>query len=137
MKTIEFQKDETIKNNVTVSVNGRLYTISNQSLAITVTDDKPVKVKIKNTHLSWWGSKKYTFEPKESIALQISEDRRATKRFRVLTISVIMFYLALMVIGCYFEGLSWFLVPQGFIVVYPFFIAINGKSLIIIEHEND
>ena len=124
MKTIEFQKNDSIKNNVTVSVNGRLYTISNQSLAITVTDDKPLKVKIRNT-FSYWGSKKYTFEPKDSMTLQISENRRLTKRYQAMTITAMVFFLALVVIACYFEKLSWFILAQSIIFsIYPVYVVI-------------
>jgi hypothetical protein len=131
MTTIEFQKDESIKDNVIVSVNGKLHTISHKSLAIQTSDKKPLIVKIRN---GYWGSKKYTFDTEDSMTLQISEDRQLTKRYQVLIITIIVFYLTLTVVACYFEGIKWFLIAQSIVVsLYPIYLAIKGKVLIIRE----
>ena len=135
MKTIEFQKDESIKKNVTVSVNGRIYNISNQSLTIQIHDDKPLKVKIRN---DMWGSKKYTCDAQDGILLQISEDIRLTKRYRAMLITIILIYLVFVVIACYFEGIRWAILVQSILLsIYPVYAARKGKVLIIREYEND
>ena len=44
MKMIEFYKDESIKDNVTLSVNGKLHTIRHKSSEIQTNDENPLTV---------------------------------------------------------------------------------------------
>jgi len=131
MKTIEFYKDESIKDNVTLSVNGKLHTISHKSLEIQASDGKPFTVKIRSSYL---GAKKYTFNTKDSMALQISEDKQLTKKYQARIITLVFFFLTLIAIACYFEGLKWALLVQSiFVSLFPIYLAIKGKFLIIRE----
>ena len=131
MKTIEFYKDESIKDNVTLSVNGKLHTISHKSLEIRTSDEKPFTVKIRSSNL---GAKKYTFDTEDRMALQISEDKQLTKKYQARIITVAFFFLTVIVVACYFERLKWTLLVQSiFVSLYPIYLAIKGKFLIIRE----
>ena len=131
MKTIEFYKDESIKDNVTLSVNGKLHTISHKSLEIQTSDEKPFTVKIRSGYLD---AKKYTFDTEDSMALQISEDKLLTKKYQARIITLVFFFLTVIAAACYFERLKWpSLVQSIFVSLYPIYLTIKGKFLIIRE----
>jgi hypothetical protein len=132
MKTIEIQncthfKDRSLK----VIVNEKTHLLRHQFLTIHVADDKLFEIKVK---YFWDGSPAYTFEPKNNLSLQISQNQRMINWSLVLLLAGLVLSF---VIGYFYENGRFIAFAP---IIAPLFVAIyyiiRWKKFFVIKEIN-
>ena len=129
MKTIEIQNCTDNRDHLfKVFINGEKHVVRYQS-KIQVADDKPFEIKAKYFLA---GSPKYTFEPKDTMLLQVF----ASQRFWNISFGLLLSAMLLQTVTGHFFGDGLFHYISDFLVVAAlifFFIIIREKTYVIQE----
>ncbi len=130
MKTVDIQNCTDFKDSMfKVFVNGEEHVMRNQFLNVQVSDDEPIRVKVK---YSWDGSPVYTFNPKDNMLLRIQVNKQIAN-YRS-TIWLLASFLLALVLG-YFYGNGRFIafLPSILLLLPLIHQTIKRKKYFIIQ----
>ena len=113
-----------------VVVNGEEHIMKTQLMNVDIVENESFEIKIKR---GWRYSPAYSFEPKDNVLIQISENRQIRKRYILLgLLGLVLFSF----IG-YFTEIRWiFSLSPGLMWVFPtIYIIIMRKSYFVVQEK--
>ena len=113
-----------------VVVNGEEHIMKTQLMNVDIVENESFEIKIKR---GWRYSPAYSFEPKDNVLIQISENRQIRKRYILLgLLGLVLFSL----IGYFFEIRWLFSFSPALMFLFPaIYMIIMRKSFFVVQEK--